>query len=618
MVAPSNPVTLELLVELGADTVNLPTDLTLAELAEMRAVTDVPLDLYVEAPDAMGGVVRGEQLADLVTVSAPPVCEIRPAQLTTALSVGNSPRERRHFDRPREGAPRSGRTRVDGTGRLHRGAVEARRGRSRSAGAMTRQAGPSLRSAEWFQGDDEVALLHRVALRSAGVEIQPDDERPIIGIADSSSDLNPCNLPLRELVSEVAAGVREAGGVPMAFPVMSLGEDLMKPTAMLYRNFLSMEVEEYLRSYPLDGVVLLGNCDKSVPGAIMGALSADLPTVVITGGPRPVSEFRGRRVGTGTDFWRAWEDHRAGRLDDAGWAEFERCLSCGLGSCNTMGTATSMAIVTEVLGLSLPGSATIPSGDPARAEAAREAGRRAVTAVLDDARPSAFVSDAGLRNAVRILNACGGSTNAVLHLLAIAGRAGRALTLDDIDALGKQIPVLVDLEPSGRYLVQELDAAGGVPTLMAVLADVLELDALAGSGRTWKDELKQVSAAPPNVATATGVAAAIRPLDDPLHTGGAFAVLKGTLAPDGALLKVSAASEESSAHRGPALVFHGYDDMRRRIDDPELDVTPDTVLVLAGCGPVGVPGMPEWGMIPIRQNSPRPVFATWCGSPTRA
>jgi dihydroxy-acid dehydratase len=453
----------------------------------------------------------------------------------------------------------------------------------------------TLRSAEWFHGDDEVAVEHRVALRTVGIDVRPDDTRPVIGIADSSSDLNPCNLPLRDLVPEVAAGIREAGGIPLAFPVMSLGEDLMKPSAMLYRNFLSIEVEEYLRSYPLDGVVLLANCDKSVPGALMGALSADLPTVVVTGGARPVSEFRGRRVGTGTDLWRAWDDHEAGRLDDAGWQEFERCLSCGLGSCNTMGTAASMAIIVETLGFSVPGSATMPADDPHRNAMARESGRRAVAAVLDDARPSALASDAALRNAVRILSACGGSTNAVLHLLAIAGRAGRALTLDDIGAVAAPVPVVVDLEPSGRYLVQELHVAGGVPAVMRALGDVLELDAISGSGRPWADELADHA----GVNADSLGAQVIRPLTDPLFESGAFAVVRGSLAPRGALLKLSAASKDLFDHRGPALVFRDYHDMRRRIEDPELDVTPDTVLVLAGCGPVGVPGMPEWGMIPI-------------------
>jgi len=452
----------------------------------------------------------------------------------------------------------------------------------------------TLRSAEWFHGDDEVAVEHRVALRTVGIDVRPDDTRPVIGIADSSSDLNPCNLPLRDLVPEVAAGIRDAGGIPVAFPVMSLGEDLMKPTAMLYRNFLSIEIEEYLRSYPLDGVVLLANCDKSVPGALMGALSTDLPTVVVTGGARPVSEFRGTRVGTGTDLWRAWDDHRAGRLDDAGWEEFEHCLSCGLGSCNTMGTATSMAVVVETLGFSLPGSATMPADDPHRMAMAHESGRRAVAAVLDGVRSSELVSDAALRNAVRMLSACGGSTNAVLHLLAIAGRAGRTFTLDDIVSVAAPVPVLVDLEPSGRYLVQELHAVGGVPAIMRELGDVLELDQMCGSGRSWADELASRPAISDPAAPKV-----IRPFTEPLYAGAAFAAVKGSLAPRGALLKVSAASENLFDHRGPALVFRDYHDMRRRIEDPDLDVTPDTVMVLAGCGPVGTPGMPEWGMIPI-------------------
>lgn len=457
-----------------------------------------------------------------------------------------------------------------------------------------------LRSAEWFSGDDEVALLNRVALRTVGLDIRSDDRRPLIGIADSSSELNPCNLSLRALVADVAAGIREAGGLPVAFPVMSLGEDLMKPSAMLYRNLLSIEVEEYLRSYPLDGVVLLASCDKSIPGAVMGALSANLPTMVLVGGARPAAHFRGKRVGAGTDVWRALDDRRSGRLDASGWAEFENCLACGLGSCNTMGTATSMALMVEALGLTLPGSATMPAEHPDRAETARAVGRRAVAQVLDDVRPRSVVSDAALRNAVRILHACGGSTNAVLHLLAIAGRAGRALTLDDIERLGKPIPVLVDLEPSGQYLVQELHACGGLPALMNTVSDLVELDVPAGDGRRWAEIIDNlpVSTFGPTSGSAPAPRA-IRPRSRPMRDGGAFAVLRGSLAPRGALLKVSAASEALFRHRGPALVFHGYHDMRQRLDDPELDVTPDTVLVLANCGPVGVPGMPEWGMIPI-------------------
>jgi dihydroxy-acid dehydratase len=462
---------------------------------------------------------------------------------------------------------------------------------------------PPLRSREWFDGDDEVAVLHRVALRSSGLDLgdAPDradwGDRPIIGIADSSSELNPCNQPLRALAERVRAGVHEAGGIAVTFGVMSLGEDLMKPSAMLYRNLLAMEVEEYLRSYPLDGVVLLANCDKTVPGALMGALSADLPAVLVTAGPRPPATFRGRQVGTGTDLWRAWEDHRTGALDDAGWAEFERCLACGQGSCNTMGTASSMAVLAEALGLALPGSALVPADDPAREQVATEAGRRVVALVADGVLPSAIATDAAFRNAARALHAVGGSTNAVLHLLAMAGRTATRLTLDDVAALGRDVPMIADVEPSGRFLAQDLHAAGGLPAVLAALGDRIETGTLTVSGRTWRQEL-DARAADPASRPATD-RPALRPVDHPLRDGGTFAVVRGSLAPDGALLKASAASPALMRHTGPALVFRSYAEMRDRIDDPELPVTADTVLVLAGAGPVGAPGMPEWGMIPI-------------------
>jgi dihydroxy-acid dehydratase len=446
-----------------------------------------------------------------------------------------------------------------------------------------------LRSSRWFAGDDEVAVINRVAARNAGVPVDAAADRPVIGIANSASDLNPCNLPLTALASDVAEGVRAAGGHPMVFPVMSLGEDLMKPSAMLYRNLVAMEIEECLRSYPLDGVVLLANCDKSVPSAIMGAVSADLPALVLTAGPRPVSEFRGRRVGTGTDLWHAYDDHRTGAMSDADWRAFERCLACGQGACNTMGTASSMAIVTELLGLMLPGAAAVPAAHPDRRALARATGERIVAMVRDGVRPSDVLGLPAFRNAVRGLHAVGGSTNVVLHLLAIAGRAGVALRLDDVGSLGRGIPVLADVEPSGALLMQEFHAAGGVPALVAALAGRFELEAVTGSGRTWVQECAGREVAGP----------AIRPVADPLAPDGAFAVVRGSLAPGGGLLKTSAASPRLFRHRGPAVVFRSYEDMRARIDDPDLDVTAESVLVLAGAGPVGVPGMPEWGHVPV-------------------
>ena len=449
--------------------------------------------------------------------------------------------------------------------------------------------GPRLRSRAWLAGDDEVAVEHRVALASAGLPVSRSADRPVIGIANSASELNPCNLPLRELAGEVKAGIAEAGGIGAEFGTISLGEDLMKPSAMLYRNLLAIEIEEMVRANPLDGLVLLANCDKSVPGALMGAISADIPAILVTGGSRPVAQFRGRPVGTGTALWRMWDERRAGRLDDAGWAEFERSLACGRGACNTMGTASTMAVLSEVLGLMVPGSASIPAGDPRGRAAAREAGRLAVGAVLAGRRPQSILSGDSFANAIVALHAIGGSTNAVIHLAAMAGRAGVPFRLEDIRRLGETVPVLADIEPSGSGLMPDFDRAGGVPTLLRELAGLLRTAALTITGHSIGEVID----------TAAPASGAIRPASDPLRNGGAFGVVQGSLAPDGAVIKTSAATPELLRHRGPAVVFHGYHDMLARVDDPALPVSPQTVLVLAGCGPVGVPGMPEWGMIPI-------------------
>ncbi|HUX65564.1 MAG TPA: dihydroxy-acid dehydratase [archaeon] len=446
-----------------------------------------------------------------------------------------------------------------------------------------------LRSSEWFAGNDEVALSHRVVMASVGLEVDSENQRPIIGIADSSSELNPCNLPLRNYIDDIKAGIIEAGGLPMVFSVMSLGEDLMKPSAMLYRNLLSMEVEEYLRSYPLDGVVLLANCDKSVPGAVMGAASSNLPTILFTAGARPAAVFKGKRVGTGTDLWRMWADFRAGKISQKEWREFEGCLNCGLGSCNTMGTASSVALMVEALGLTLPGTSTIPGDDPARKTAAYNSGVEIVKMVNEQLLPSTIMTPQAFRNAVRILHACGGSTNAIVHLLAISGRIGGELTLEDVAKLGTNIPVLADVEPSGVGLIQDFHKSGGLPALVDELKGLLELDAITLTGKTLGEQM-----VPRNP-----LGTAIRPINNPLRSSGAFAVVSGSLAPKGAVIKVSAASPELLQHSGPAVVFYGYEDMRTRIDDPNLVVTKESVLVLSGCGAVGVPGMPEWGMIPI-------------------
>ena len=446
-----------------------------------------------------------------------------------------------------------------------------------------------MRSSEWFSGNDETAVSHRVVMRSVGLEVPANNTKPIIGIADSSSDLNPCNLPLRALVDDVKAGILEAGGLPVSFPVISLGEDLMKASSMLYRNLLSIEIEENLRSYPLDGVVLLANCDKSVPGALMGAFSADLPALMVTAGARPAPFYKGKKVGTGTDLWRALEEWRAGRMSDEEWREFEECLSCGLGSCNTMGTASSVALMTEMLGFMLPGSATIPAGTQERRDAARASGRRIVEMVKENLIPSKIATPASFRNAIRMLHAIGGSTNALVHIFGCAGRIGSEISVDDINKLGVGIPVLADVEPSGRFLIQDFHQAGGLPQLLKRLESHMELESVNLMGKPWKEQISKEFVANE----------AMREVDKPLRENGAFVLLKGNIAPDGTLLKVSAASPELFNHSGPAFIFEGYEEMREKLEDPNLTVTKDSVLILRGCGAVGVPGMPEWGMIPI-------------------
>jgi dihydroxy-acid dehydratase len=446
-----------------------------------------------------------------------------------------------------------------------------------------------LRSDAWLTGDDEVAMTHRVALRSSGLRVGRGGQ-PVIGIANSWSELNPCNLPLRGLAGAVRQGVRDAGGIPVEFGTISLGEDLMKPSAMLYRNLLAIEIEEMIRSYPLDGIVILAGCDKTVPGGIMGAVSADIPTVVVTGGARAPAYFRGERIGAGTAVWRLWDSRRAGEVSDADWRDLEACLECGPGSCNTMGTASTMALMAEALGLMVPGSSTIPAGDAAGIAAAQEAGRCVVAGVSTGLAASLVLSPAAFGNAIRVLHAVGGSTNAVIHLTAIAGRAGVPLTLDDFARIGASTPVLADVQPSGAGLLQDFHAAGGLPALLAELGPLIDHAPVTVTGASIGEVTAGSAPVPGGV---------IRTLDDPLRTGGAFAVVRGSLAPGGAVIKVSAASPGLLRHRGPALVFDNYADMRRRVDDPDLPVTPDSVLLLSGCGPVGVPGMPEWGMIPI-------------------
>ena len=452
----------------------------------------------------------------------------------------------------------------------------------------------TLRSDRWVRGDDEVALDSRVALKMGGAKVNAQGGRPIIGIANSASDLNPCNQPLSNLIEPLRASIETAGGIAVEFPVMSLGEDLMKPTAMLYRNLLAMELEESLRSQPLDAVIVLAACDKSVPGALMGAFSTNLPCLLVVSGPRPVATFEGRRVGTGTDLWRMWDERRRGDLSDERWSAFEDALTKGQGTCNTMGTASSMGAIAEALGLAWPGSTSIPAGDARHLEIAQRVGERIVKLVNSGTTATEQVSRASIENALTVLCALGGSTNAVIHLTAMAARLGHDIELDAFDRLSRHVPVIVDLEPSGDALMEDLDAAGGIPAVMASLGDLLAGDVVLADGRSTR--AVQKGAPPPE--------SPVRTLADPVDAGGAFRVVRGNLAPDGALIKRSAATHSLLAHRGPAYVMQGPDEVARRTG-PTSTASADAVLVLSGAGPVGGPGMPEWGMIPI----PEPLLA---------
>jgi dihydroxy-acid dehydratase len=446
----------------------------------------------------------------------------------------------------------------------------------------------TLRSDRWVQGDDEVALDSRVALKMGGADVDARGGRPIIGIANSASDLNPCNQPLADLVAPLRQGIAAAGGISVEFPVMSLGEDLMKPSSMLYRNLLAMEIEESVRSQPIDAVVVLAACDKSIPGALMGAFSTNVPCLVMVSGPRPVAHYEGRRIGTGTDLWRLWDERRAGELSDEQWSALEDALALGKGTCNTMGTASSMGVICEGLGLAFPGSTSIPAGDARHVDVAKRVGERIVHLATSGTKLTEQITQYSIGNAVTLLGAIGGSTNAVIHLTAMARRLGLRLDLEMIDRTGRNVPVLVDVEPTGSALMEDLDAVGGVPTIMGALGDLLHADVVLADGRTTGDVQSQASSPK----------GPVHALNDPVDPEGAFRVVRGNLAPDGALIKRSAATSSLLRHRGPAYVMHDTDEVTRRTGAAST-ASSDAVLVLSGAGPIGGPGMPEWGMIPI-------------------
>jgi L-arabonate dehydrase len=446
------------------------------------------------------------------------------------------------------------------------------------------------RSDEWFERRDLDGFLHRSWLKSTGVTDETFRGRPVIGICNSWSELVNCNVHLRGLAESVKRGVLQAGGFPLEFPVLSLGESLMKPTTMLYRNLMAMDVEESIRAYPLDGVVLLTGCDKTNPASIMGAASADVPAIVVTGGPMLNGRWRGVEIGSCSDCWHYHEELRAGRITETEWVEIENSMSRSNGHCMTMGTASTMACVTEALGLTLPGGAAIPAVDSRRKHLAEAAGRQIVELVELGLKPSDILTREAFENAIRVLHAISGSTNAILHLLAYAGRVGVELPLRLFDELCASTPWLVDLKPAGRFLMEDFFYAGGVPAVMAQIEDLLHLDAVTVSGRTVAENIADAQIINPEV---------IRARQDPLDEGGALVVLRGNLCPDGAVIKISAAEPALHQHEGRAIVFEDIHDLAARVDDPALECDPSSVMVLRNAGPVGGPGMPEWGHLPI-------------------
>ncbi|HEV2248314.1 MAG TPA: IlvD/Edd family dehydratase, partial [Terriglobia bacterium] len=447
-----------------------------------------------------------------------------------------------------------------------------------------------LRSNAWFGANDRWGVGHRAWLRAEGFSERVFQGKPVIGICNSWSELNNCNAHLRQVAEAVKRGVWAAGGFPLEFPTISLGEMLMKPTTMLYRNLMAMDVEECITSYPLDGVVLLAGCDKTTPAQLMGAASADIPAIMVTGGPMLRGMWRGQELGSGTDVRRLWDEVRAGRLSEEAWCEVESCVSRSAGHCTVMGTASTMACVAEALGMMLPGSADIPAADSRRLAIAEKSGARIVEMVREDLRPSNIMTRQAIENAICVDMAIGGSTNAIVHLVAIAGRLGIDLPLEKFDELSRTTPVVANVRPSGRYLMEDFSYAGGNAALMKEILPLLHGKALTVTGKSLAENLAQA---------ATFNREVIKTLDEPLRPEGGTAILRGNLAPDGAVIKQSAIAPQFARHKGRAVVFENNLDLIKRIDDPKLNVDESSVLVLKNAGPKGAPGMPEWGHLPI-------------------
>ena len=459
---------------------------------------------------------------------------------------------------------------------------------------MPRKSYCDLRSARWFEPDDLRSFGHRSRAMQMGLSREDWEGRPVIAILNTWSDLQPCHMHFRDRVDFLKKGVLQAGGMPVEIPVHSLGEQLLKPTSMLYRNMVAMEVEEVLRSNPVDGAVLMGGCDKSTPALVMGAVSMGLPFIYLPAGPMLRGNYAGKVLGSGADAWKFWDERRAGNVSKEEWQGIEGGIARSYGHCMTMGTASTMTAIAEAFGLCLPGASSIPAPDVGHQRMSAACGRRIVEMVWEDLTPEQIITEASTRNAVTVAMATGCSTNAIIHLIAMARRAGIPLALDDLDAIGRTTPVLANIRPSGEtYLMEDFFYAGGLPALMKELGDKLDGSALTVTGAPLEENIRLAHNHNPEV---------IRPLSNPVYHEGSLAVLKGNLAPDGAVIKPAAMDPKFLTHRGPALVADTYAELKRIISDPDAPITAEHVLILRNAGPQGGPGMPEWGMIPMPQK----------------
>jgi dihydroxy-acid dehydratase len=447
-----------------------------------------------------------------------------------------------------------------------------------------------LRSMRWFAPDDLRSFGHRSRAKQMGYWREEFTGRPVIGIVNTWNGFNTCHTHFPERVQDVTRGIQEAGGFAVELPAMSLGEQLMKPTTMLYRNFLAMEVEEIIRCHPVDGVLLMGGCDKTTPALLMGALSANIPAIYVPAGPMLRGHWKNVTLGSGTDVWKYWDDRRAGLIGDKEWGELEDGIARSAGTCMTMGTAATMMSLSEAMGISLPGASAIPAVDASHKRMASASGRRIVEMVWEDLRPTDILTEAAFENAIITDMAIGGSTNAIVHLLAMARRAGVNVTMDTFDRVAQGVPLLANIKPSGTFVMEDFYYAGGLRALLAQLAPRLHLDAMTCTGETLGKAIAGAEIYNADV---------IRTLENPVKGAGGTAVLRGSLAPDGAVIKPTAAEERLLVHEGPAVVFRDIVDLKARVNREDLDVTADSVLVLQNAGPVGAPGMPEWGQLPI-------------------